>query len=215
MSEMTEMSNGNSLEWTRRTRRYISMTTTMMTTGMSSADDGDEWSCDECTYINVADSLTCIMCYRVRVASCMHASAHWQWRANEQQFITFDALANANIESAFKSGAVDTDVVAASGGAYRIVFDRDGDAHYQQNKRNGAERAVRRIGKDSTRIFIREDATRNGEEAKCAICQCEVGDAADDVYRLAVCAPGHSFHGECVVSWVMMHSRCPVCQSSI
>lgn len=51
------------------------------------------------------------------------------------------------------------------------------------------------------------------EPVTCSICQEEMGPNTSHVSRLRSC--GHHFHGDCINSWFLMSTRCPVCRNDI
>jgi len=67
------------------------------------SSDSSEWSCENCTYVNSANSLSCEMCYTVRT-SIKDLPVTWSWAPNEDQWIPYDAPTTEEIEQAYQQG---------------------------------------------------------------------------------------------------------------
>jgi len=87
----------------------------------------------------------------------------------------------------------------------------------------GNQRQVRRFASDSDDIFepfeweVVDISNRNDDEPleapKCVICQIEF-EEGDDVVKLRVCS-GHGFHRTCIVNWVNLKNKCPLCNTPV
>jgi len=87
----------------------------------------------------------------------------------------------------------------------------------------GNQRPVRRIASDSDDIFEpyepeQVDITGRADDEpleapKCVICQFEYEDG-DDLVKLRVCS-GHGFHRACILNWINLNNKCPLCNTPI
>lgn len=59
--------------------------------------------------------------------------------------------------------------------------------------------------------FRRNPQTRPGEEEKCPICITEFADGEE--MRQLPCS--HNFHPECVDTWLVQNSSCPICKADM
>ncbi|CAN6717936.1 unnamed protein product [Malus baccata var. baccata] len=66
---------------------------------------------------------------------------------------------------------------------------------------------------DSLPVFFCEDIVGLKEEPfDCAVCLCEFSDQ-DKLRLLPVC--GHAFHIDCIDTWLLSNSTCPLCRGTI
>ncbi|KAI4382589.1 hypothetical protein MLD38_008535 [Melastoma candidum] len=69
---------------------------------------------------------------------------------------------------------------------------------------------------DALPVFLYRDVVRGGPKSKehfdCAVCLCEFTEQ-DKLRLLPSC--GHAFHIECIDTWLLSNSTCPLCRGSL
>ena len=62
------------------------------------------------------------------------------------------------------------------------------------------------------RTFLGPRDALTGDDAICAICQCEY-EEGETIDIMPACA--HTFHGECIRTWLKSKSTCPICMRNV
>ncbi|XP_078443837.1 putative RING-H2 finger protein ATL49 [Wolffia australiana] len=65
---------------------------------------------------------------------------------------------------------------------------------------------------DSLPIFLYKDIATANDPFDCAVCLCEF-ESEDKLRLLPECS--HAFHAECIDTWLLSHSTCPLCRTSL
>eukprot|EP00455_Lapot_gusevi_P009366 TRINITY_DN1418_c0_g1_i1.p1 TRINITY_DN1418_c0_g1~~TRINITY_DN1418_c0_g1_i1.p1 ORF type:complete len:193 (+),score=27.36 TRINITY_DN1418_c0_g1_i1:90-668(+) len=186
--------------------------------------EGDDWSCENCTYFNKASSICCEMCYRTNTRA-KDLDCQWEWQADDQ-WIPFELPSVHQIEQAFQ--ARQRRVLLSFGffeenPYYEVVFDYAAGQHFQRNTQSGNRRRVRRLGNDDDSLF-QPIEVRQQDDAMCVICQYDFSnwfqnpDTASNKNQQPVKLPsceGHCFHRECIAQLVKLKSQCPLCARAV
>ena len=99
-------------------------------------------------------------------------------------------------------------------------------------------RRVRRIAADEPGLFEDVSDQQRKADGRCSVCQGELSKDAEDeeegeegegeeaesqrrsaslgrCVKLSGCAVGHSFHLQCICSWVLIRGACPYCNTRL